>query len=165
MFPTFLSFTERHPRYIALIGVSFFLMGVTLYGFYYLSSKNSGTLVTETIEEVGSQKPFEPLRTEFGADLPTNFPTSIPIEEGALNEQSYSLAYPGQKQLTIVFPSTKTVNENYLLYIDFLTTDMWTVVSSYENDSIATLYAMKDNNDINITITAEQVSISVLKRE
>ncbi len=106
----------------------------------------------------------EPQRTDFGTNVPTDFPTNIPIENGAKFEQSYSLNYVGQKQMTIVFDSAKTVKENYTLYTDFLEKQNWSIVNKYESDNVSSLYGTKWNNDMSITITRDQVSISVLKK-
>lgn len=113
----------------------------------------------------------QPTKTDFGTATPPDFPTNIPIEKGAVVNQSYSLDYAGQKQLTIVFPSTKTVAANYALYADFLKTDGWTVSNKYESAKLSSLYATKEINEINVTIsesvsttTKSQLSISVLKK-
>ncbi len=114
----------------------------------------------------------EPVRTDFGTDVPADFPADIPIEDGAQAEQSYSLNYAGQKQLTIVFLSTKMVKENYVLYADLLAKQGWNVSNKYESPKLFSLYGMKESNDINVTIsentsatsTKSQVSISVLKK-
>ena len=114
----------------------------------------------------------EPQRTEFGTNIPTDFPTDIPVEQGIAVEQSYSLNYVGQKQLTIVFISSKTVEENYALYADFLKNKNWNISNKYESIKVSSLYGTKESNDINVTISdntsnpsaKSQVSISVLKK-
>jgi hypothetical protein len=127
-----------------------------------------------------SPKPVPPItqvtqelqKTDFGIKIPTDFPSDIPIEEGTEVEQSYSLNYEGQKQLTMVFPSTKTVKENYTLYADFLEKQNWNVSNKYESMKVSSLYGTKESNDINVTISYEsevasaksQVSISILKK-
>lgn len=118
------------------------------------------------------QTPQEPQKTDFRTKLPADFPADIPIEKGVKVEQSYSLNYAGQKQLTFVFQSTKTVKENYILYADFLKKQNWNVLSKYESPKISSLYDTKENSDINITISESavtssvksQVSISILKK-
>lgn len=114
----------------------------------------------------------EPQRTDFRTNMPTDFPIDIPVERGVKVEQSYSLNYVGQKQLTFVFQSTKTVKENYSLYSDFLKKQNWIVSNKYESSKVSSLYGTKENNDINVTISENtafapiksQVSISVLKK-
>lgn len=114
----------------------------------------------------------EPTRTDFGTGVPADFPADIPIEEGVKAEQSYSLNYVGQKQLTIVFISTKTVKENYAFYADFLAKQGWNVSNKFESPKLSSLYGTKESNDINVTISEKkldasvksQVSISFLKK-
>ncbi len=137
---------------------------VFLVGYFYFTSIKSIPLKQAPVVTPVSPITPEPTKTDFGEKLPTDFPTNIPIEQGANVNQSYSLDYIGQKQLSIVFSSTKTIKQNYTLYADFLNKDGWTVSNKYESDTVSSLYGQKENNDINITITKGQVSISVLKK-
>lgn len=136
----------------------------------YLFQKNR---LAEVKENPAAQtKPPEPEKTDFGASVPTDFPTDIPLEEGAEVQQSYGLNYVGQKQLTIVFLSSKTIKENYSLYADFLKKQNWNILNTYESAELSSLYGVKENNTINVTISdntsnasiKSQVSISVLKK-
>lgn len=112
------------------------------------------------------------VKTEFGIDLPADFPTDIPLEEGAAFTQSYRLQYPEQKQLTVVFSSAKTLKENHALYADFFKKDGWSVTNQYESDSVSSLYAMKGSDVINITLSTRmfdvtetsEVNVSILKK-
>ncbi len=111
----------------------------------------------------------EPPRTDFGTKTPDDFPTNIPLESGIMMNQSYSLDYPGQKQLTAVFASKETVKKNYDLYRDFFQKEGWIVSNKYESGKLASLYALKDQNEMNVTVGASEangseVSISVLKK-
>ncbi len=113
----------------------------------------------------------EPVKTDFGTKAPPDFPTNIPLEKEATINQSYALGYTGQKQLTIVFSSAKTIKQNYDLYAAFLKKDAWRVTNNYESATVSSLYGIKGNNEINITIsngtattTKSQVNISVLKK-
>lgn len=164
---------------IAVI-VIFILTGVVVG--YYLKQKNKPAIPassTENIEQpvakenpVAENQPQEPQKTDFGTSMPTDFPTDIPIEKGATVQQSYGLDYAGQKQLSIVFLSAKTVKEDYSLYADFLSKQGWNVVNKYEDEKLSSLYGTKESNEINVTInenvssttTESQVSISVLKK-
>jgi hypothetical protein len=117
-------------------------------------------------------KSQEPQRIEFDTNVPNDFPSNIPIEKGVTVEQSYGLTYEGQKQLSIVFLSYKSVKDNYSLYIDFLSNQNWVISNKYESDKLSSIYSTKENNDINVTISENtsndhmksQVSISVLKK-
>lgn len=116
--------------------------------------------------------PQGPPRTDFGTSAPPDFPANIPVESDAKINQSYSLDYTGQKQLTIVFLSAKTVEENHSLYTDFLKNQNWDISNTYSTSSLSSLYGTKENYDINVTISKDssnttvesQISISVLKK-
>lgn len=114
-------------------------------------------------EQTATTQP-EPEKTDFGASVPTDFPTDIPLEQGVKVEQSYGLNYVGQKQLTIVFLSVKTVKENLSLYADFLKKQNWIISNKYESAELSSLYGTKENNDINVTISENTLSISIQSR-
>lgn len=145
---------------------------VVLIAISFIMYKQSENKIVQPLAGQVAEKQNEPKRTDFGTKIPTDFPTDIPIEKGVKVEQSYSLNYVGQKQLTIVFLSTKTVKENYAIYADFLKKQNWSISNKYESTKISSLYSIKDSNEINITIsnntsaasTKSQVSISVLKK-
>lgn len=157
-------------RKLAIVGISIVVV-VGVVGFVVYKQKGKqGTI--PVAEKINITTTPEPKRTDFGTKMPTDFPTDIPVEKGVKVEQSYSLNYVGQKQLTIVFLSTKTVKENYALYADFLKKQNWSISNKYESTKLSSLYGTKESNDINITIsenttastTKSQVSISVLKK-
>lgn len=152
------------------------LTGVAAGG-YYLQQKNK--LATPDlqinppaleIEKIPKEvKIPEPERSDFGTNIPSEFPSDILIEKDAVVQQSYSLTYEGQKQLSIVFVSQKTVKENFNLYRDFLEKQAWRVVNEYESETLSSLYGNREKNDINVTIsgnspTESQISISILKK-
>ena len=159
---------ERRVMVDILIGVMA-LAAVVVVSVFLYAPKTGPQGSSEVETAPGSQ---EPTRTDFGTSAPADFPADIPIEEGVKAEQSYSLNYAGQKQLTIVFLSAKTVEENYALYADFLAAQGWVVSNKYESPKLSSLYGTKDSSDINVTISEKksgtslksQVSISVLKK-
>ncbi|MGB2580739.1 MAG: hypothetical protein WBC83_03515, partial [Minisyncoccia bacterium] len=137
----------------------------------FVMYKQSVDKVAQPLAEQTVEKQNEQQKTDFGSEIPSDFPTDIPIEEGAEVEQSYNLNYTGQNQLTIVFPSTKTVKENYALYSDFLEKQNWIVSNKYESEKLSSIYGTKESNDINVTIgenvtdvSKSLVSISILKK-
>jgi len=157
---------EQHRTKDILIGVmtiAMIVVGVTFY--VYKNLRTTSQTASSTVAQ-------EPQKTDFGTSVSSDFPTDIPIEEGVQVDQSYGLNYVEQKQLTIVFLSTKTVEDNYALYADFLEKQNWNVVNKYESTKLSSFYATKESNDINVTIsgnslatsTKSQVSISVLKK-
>jgi hypothetical protein len=158
---------ERKKIVDILIGAMTVAMVVT--GLLYYAYKNAPRVFPKEQTVI---IPQEPQKIDFGTNVPTDFPTDIPLEKGVTVAQSYSLNYVGQKQLTIVFLSSKTVKENYSLYSDFLKKQNWNIVNNYESTTLSSLYETKASNDINVTIsknistasTNSLVSISVLKK-
>ena len=133
-----------------------------------VKSQEATVAVTPSAEVV-TPEASEKNKTDFGTKVPEDFPTDIPLEEGAGINQSYGLDYTGQKQLTMVFASKKTMKNNYALYADFLKKQQWTVSNQYESETLSALYGTKEGLAMNVTIsvstpTSSQVSISVLKQ-
>ncbi len=111
-------------------------------------------------------------KVALGETLKTDLPTNLPLIQEATLDQSYRLDYPDQKQSTGVFLSEKTVKENYALYEAFLNKEGWTIINNYESDTLSSLYALKENDALNITISRlegdtpkqSEVSVSILKK-
>lgn len=125
----------------------------------------------EVVTVASSTEGTLPSKKEYGTVTPPSFPSTIPLEKNSALSQSYELEYGSQKQFTIVFNSPKTVEENYILYLDFLNKQKWNILNNYNNTNMASIYMSKENNQINLTIsknsasssTQSQVSISILK--
>jgi len=116
--------------------------------------------VTENRVQSQESSPFQTTKNE----LPPDFPSNIPIENGSKMTQGDSKDYGDQKQLTIVFNTAKTIEQNFTLYSDFLGGDGWSMRNKYKDKNIASLYGTKQGSNINITISTEQVSIAILKK-
>ncbi len=149
---------------LVISGIAILVVATLL--LYSWSEKNKNVATNDVATNI------VPKRTDFGAKAPNDFPTDIPVEEGVNLKQSYSLNYVGQKQLTIVFLSTKTVKENYALYTGFFEKQQWNISNKYESEKLSSIYGTKESNDINVTISYDsdvdsaksQVSISVLRK-
>jgi hypothetical protein len=163
---------------IVISAITIFIITIVVV-LFYRSKINSNSILqnsssTNVQKEDASQavQEKEPKKTDFGTNLPTDFIKEIPIEDGAKVQQSYGLDYETQKQLSIVFLSSKTVKENYVIYSDFFKKQNWNISNKYESDKLSSLYITKENNNINVTITENtlnssvksQVSISILKK-
>jgi len=174
---------ENKTKTEALVLIAIILIATAGFGIYIFQKNKKVVTVppTQNIEQpvvkeniVTESQPQEPQKTEFGTEMPTDFPSNIPVEKGAEVQQSYGLNYDSQKQLSIVFLSTKTVEENFALYKDFLEKQNWNIYNKYESPEISSLYGYgtKESNEINVTISENtsnasaksQVSISVLKK-
>lgn len=97
-------------------------------------------------------------KTEFENRVPEGFLTAIPIEKGAVIEQSYIIDYSEQKQRTIVFESEKTLLENQKIYTDYLLNNQWIISHNAAYENLVSFYASKDLNDINIVIIFNEVN-------
>jgi len=167
---------ENKTKIEAFVLIAIILIATAGFGIYFFQKNKKVTSAppTQNIEQpaVKESQPPAPQKTDFGTSVPTGFPTDIPIEKGAKFQQSYSLNYDSQKQLSIFFLSAKTVKENYALYTNFLKKQNWNILNTYDNPAVSSLYGTKENNDINVTISQSasntsaksQVSLSVLQK-
>ena len=157
-------------RYAKVAVFVFALTATMVIGsFTYLRSLDTVTSVPNTLVQLPKNDETQEGRTDFGTVAPADFPTTIPLEAGVLMNQSYSRDYPDQKQLTAVFTSKDEMKKNYDKYTDFLKQDRWVMMNTYEGENLSSLYAVKEKNEINVTVSAgtaggAEVSISVLKR-
>ena len=101
---------------------------------------------------------FIPEKTEFNGVTPPGLLAEIPIEKGAILSQSYIKEYQNQTQMSVVFPSQKTLSENYALYETFLRSEGWEVVRNLQGEKRSSLYGTKENYRIDITIINGRVS-------
>lgn len=153
-----------------------FLVAIFLGGaFWYLYGMYSGPDVIQVapVSDQQVENVSKPTVEEVSQELPSGFPTDIPIEAGAVFNQNYTADAEGQQQMTIVFPSKVSIKDNHVLYAAYLKEKGWTVTNSYESENLSSLYALREDNEVNVTVSAvetstdemqSQVSISVLKK-
>ncbi len=157
---------QRTKAFVFLFAV---VLTIGVIAFTYFRSAYQAPVVTSEPVPVATQVAVdEPQKTDFGASVPVDFPTNIPLEAGVTMNQSYALDYSGQKQLTAVFASKEGVKKNYDFYRDFFQKEGWEVSTQYESETLSSLYAVKEQNEMNVTIsiqeTGSEVSLSVLKK-
>lgn len=99
-----------------------------------------------------------PKKTVYKNILPPGFPKVVPIESGVTLSQSYTKEYQNQLQMSVLFPSQKSVSENYLLYKSFLLKDGWTLSQSVDGPKRYYLYAKKDNYILDVMILKNQAT-------
>lgn len=95
---------------------------------------------------------FVPKKTNFKNVIPPGFPVTIPLENKAGFSESYIKEYQKKTERNIVFPSQKTVAENYALYEKFFKKDGWTLVSQKQGKNFSFLYCTKGNTKLDVTI-------------
>ncbi len=157
-------------RYAKIAVFVFALTATMVIGsFTYFRSLEIVAPLPNTVVQLPKNNETQEGRTDFGAVAPADFPTAIPLETGIMMSQSYSMDYPDQKQLTAVFTSKDEMKKNYDKYADVLKQDQWTISNTYEGERVSSLYATKEKNEINVTVSAgavggSEVSVSVLKK-
>lgn len=114
------------------------------------------------------QNPDEPRKIEYGTTAPQDFPREFLSEVSAPLEQSYALKYPDQKQETIVFESTRSLEENQRIYTDYLISNKWLILANSFDEKTVSFYATNESMEMNIliffdeSVATNKVSISVL---
>ncbi len=110
----------------------------------------------------------EPKKTEYGTVAPQDFPQDFLSEVNTPLEQSYMLEYPSQKQQTIVFESTKSLEENQRIYTEYLHNNGWSITTNSFDEKTIFFYAIKESTELSIlvffdeSVAKNKVSISVL---
>lgn len=152
-----------HNRLAIILAVSFVIfVSVVVFFFSFRSLRpDDRNGAFDQIPTVGQN----PLRVDFSDKLPDDFPSDIPVEQEADFDQSYRLDYPEQKQLTVVFRSVKTLEENQFLYADFFRRNGWIISNRYDIENISAIYAAKGRVELNVSIISlaegkSQISLS-----
>ena len=110
---------------------------------------------------------------QYGKEVSQDFPATIPLEHAVQILESYSKDQNGQKQVTTVFSSFQRIKENIESYTFFLKKNNWAIVNTLDETNVASVYASRENDEINITVTPNRggdplthsvVSISVLNK-
>lgn len=109
-------------------------------------------------------------KIEFGTRVPQGFPQDILTEADVLFEQSYSLVYPDQRQHTVVFSTTRSLEESQQMYAEYLRLNNWIISNESSNEATASFYATKEPKEMNVFVFFDEgtaknmVSISVLEK-
>lgn len=167
--------TENHKDgsySIQFLVFSFVILFIFFYFLYvYLNNVVGLSLRNRSLQKTFTQQRSHEKgsKTTFNNAISPSFLNSIPLEKDLNITQSYDLDYDSEKQTTLVFLSTKTSKDNYDFYHAFLKKQGWNIVTTYNGRNIVSMYATKENNDINVTINKNTpnkswVSISILKK-
>lgn len=98
--------------------------------------------------------------------IPEGFPANILLEKDGVileNKSITSQDKPGIIQYTRKFISKKNLDENYVLYKNFLEKNNWNIVSLDKKDSLGSLIAVDSNNtQLMITISKNSINGNVI---
>lgn len=132
-------------------------------GAYYFLSEYGGIKPAGQNTSREEAEDFSVVKKEVDASqTPSGFPAEIPIEAGAAIVQNYEAEISdGRHQATRVFQSSKTVAENYELYLDFMNKDGWEVQSQSQAETVASLYGVKAGSELTVSITKNTVTGAV----
>jgi hypothetical protein len=141
IYPTF-----RIPKILIILGVLVLVAGAIV-----VTSDTAERRVTRFWQSTFSDS-TEPVRSDLAGVAPEAIPAGFIVETGAVLNQSYVLTYSDSEQSTAVFSATLTLPEAYTAYQSLLNRDGWTITSKLESTGLASLYALKDERIINVTI-------------
>jgi len=128
---------------------------------YFLFIKGDGGLIGQKISQNARPKPsFEVTKTDVSpSEKPSGFPASVSIEKGATITQNYEAdTTDGRHQSTRVFESSKTVAQNYKIYMDSLSQNGWTIKNKLQTDNLASIFASKQGFDLSVTISKNSIT-------
>lgn len=99
-----------------------------------------------------------------------NFPEPLLLDKTATLESSYQIPYGEGRQYTVNQTTSKSVEDEYKVYLDYLTNEKYTIVNKDVKPTLGFIYATKGNNDVNVQITPAgqgktQITISYLSKK
>ncbi len=87
------------------------------------------------------------------------FPEDVPIENGAKITQNYNATSPdGRFQATRTFETTKTLDENFKIYLGYFEKNNWEINASLDQENYKMIYAYKDRGFMQISMSSNAVS-------
>lgn len=124
------------------------LLVAVLFAFLYvallLSSESRQRAGNQATDSAESQLPYDKVLVNEDK-LPSLFPLDIPIQEGSeILENSMLTSIDGDLQANRKFESKLSASENYKLYLNYLTSNDWKVVTQ-DNGSAQKLLRGKNN--------------------
>lgn len=127
--------------------------------FVIWSKKNDGNLFksSETVEDIGSGKTL--VTSEEGKVI-SGFPRELLLERGVEVLKSYSINSSNDKtiQPVVEYYSELSLSENIIKFGSYLKENNWTIINEpkEENYPVASFYARKDNQELNLTFSVEE---------
>lgn len=104
--------------------------------------------------------------------IPAGFMAEIPIEAGATITQNFEATLTdGRKQATRAFISGRGLEENYQIYLNFLTKNGWELKTNFESENLKTLLGAKNESELAVNISQNtntgkvEVMLNVLTKQ
>lgn len=139
------------------------LIVIAALAYFAFSSKRKQS--AEPVKKTTTLNKLEESRTNLvkkevnPSQLPDKFPSDIPLEAGAKIEQNFTQqAESGQFQATRVFATAKTLEENYNIYLNYMKSSGWTVISNINQETLKSLTGKKGTALLQIDINQNTVT-------
>lgn len=95
-------------------------------------------------------------KIDYGTSIPENFERKLLPENYGEVVDSYALVYPEGEQLLLILSSDKTAQENFQTYELLTEKNVWYIKNKTETENLYSIYAVRPNKQMNITISKEE---------
>jgi hypothetical protein len=138
---------------VGLIMILALAVGITLIAGLFIGKKDS------TKNEADStQSKIKTVQVEK-SQLPTKFPTDMPLENDTEVTQNYNATSEnGGFQANRTFVTKKSLKDNYNIYTQYLKTHGWNITASVDQDSYKMVTGSKGNQQLQISISENSIS-------
>lgn len=97
--------------------------------------------------------------------LPDGFLEGLPIESNVEFQESYTASYPQDEtkiQRTVSYYSSKSLDQAFVDFSQYITTNDWTILNKTENSTMKFVYAKKGDDELNISLATDMMTQKVL---
>ncbi len=151
--PTTVVATESNRTFL-IVGLVV-ILALSLYFMSVVQNKSVEMTVNEPVEFVPPLRAETgPKPVELGEATPEEFPADLIVAEEGVIQKNEQRVYEDTKLTTSNFTSPKSVEENFEFYKLYLLKNKWQIINITAGDPIYSLYAGKDGEEINITVSS-----------
>jgi|GEM_PF-5091308 len=86
--------------------------------------------------------------------LVSGFPQNLKLVSDASVTDSFAIPYQNFNQYSAVFKSSATISVVYSQYLNYLSTNGYTILNKGEDKKSAHIYGTKTGSDVNVTISS-----------
>jgi hypothetical protein len=124
------------------------ILAATGFAYYKISNRNTSDQANDTKHQAPAtgEKKDAP-----EGQLALGFPEVLAPIGGEI-DSSYVVSYPSSQQSTATFKSSKTVSAEYNSYLNYFTSNKYTILNKQSDKNSANIYAQNPEADINIVI-------------